>query len=67
VLGPGESSELKVEFQQTESTDPGRDVDVTLHASHSDCFYSGTDCSPQASFPMTFIFEDELPYFEGEG
>jgi hypothetical protein len=66
ALDPGESSTLKVTFQQTEVTDPGREIDVVARATHAACYYSEEDCTPQTSFPMTFTFEDELPYFEGE-
>jgi len=67
TLGPGESSILKVTFQETADTDQGREIDVIAHASHAACYYSSEDCSAQTSFPMTFVFEGDLPYFEGEG
>jgi hypothetical protein len=66
ALDPGESSTLKLTFHETAATDPGQPIDVIAHATHAACYFSSEDCSSQTSFPMTFIYEDELPYFMGE-
>jgi hypothetical protein len=65
-LDPGESSTLKVTFRETATTDQGQEIDVVAKANHAACYHNSEDCSLQTSFPMTFTFDGDLPYFEGE-